>query len=163
MECHQGRESKVSVDKQIADFSVTDLDAIVPAMTKDGKESKFGFRNVHYFAAAATLYGSMVKGGYEYDGKNYDSKNTHVEGFASCTSCHDPHTLKVKVDKCAGCHEGVTSVDDLKKIRMISSNPDYDGDGDVKEGIASEIAGLQEILMAQIQTYAKGKAGAEIK
>lgn len=163
MECHQGRESKVSIDKQIADFTVTDPDAVVPAMTKDGKETKFGFRNVHYFAAAATLYGSMVHGGYEYDGKNYDSKNTHVEGLATCTGCHDSHTLKVKVEKCAECHEGVTSVDDLKKIRMISSNPDYDGDADVKEGIASEIAGLQEILLAQIQTYAKDKAGAEIK
>jgi len=165
MECHQGRESKVSVDKQINEtFKVTDMDAVV-APTKDdaGKDVTFGFRNVHYFAAAATLYGSVAHGGYEYDGMIYDAKNTHVEGFATCTGCHDPHTLQVKVDKCALCHEGVTSVDDLKKVRMLSSAKDYDGDGNVTEGISEEITGLQEALMTQLQSYAKDTAGAEIK
>ncbi len=53
---------------------------------------------MHYFAAAATLYGSMAKGGYEYEGKTYDAKNTHVEGYDTCVGCHNPHTLEVKVD-----------------------------------------------------------------
>jgi hypothetical protein len=165
MECHQGRESKVSVDKQINEtFKVTDMDAVVAPVKDDkGNDVKFGFRNVHYFAAAATLYGSVAHGGYEYDGLDYDAKNTHVEGFATCTGCHDPHTLQVKVDKCAACHEGVSTVDDLKKVRMLSSGKDYDGDGNVTEGIAEEITGLQETLMTQIQAYAKDKAGAEIK
>ncbi len=165
MECHQGRESKVSVDKQIADFNATDAPDTVVAPTKDaqGKDQTFGFRNVHYFAAAATLYGGMVHGGYEYDGKTYDSKNTHVAGYDSCTGCHNPHTLKVKVEQCALCHEGVATVDDLKNIRQVSSAPDYDGDGNTTEGMYYEIQGLQEILMAQIQTYAKDTAGAEIK
>jgi len=164
MECHQGRESKLSVDKQINEtFKVTDMDAVVAPIQVDGKDVTFGFRNVHYFAAAATLYGSVAHGGYEYDGLIYDAKNTHVDGLATCTGCHDPHTLKVKVDKCAECHEGVATVDDLKKVRMVSSAKDYDGDGNVTEGISEEIAGLQETLMAEIQKYALAKGGAEIK
>jgi len=164
MECHQGRESKVSVDKQIADFNATDPDAIpAPITDAQGNERRFGFRNVHYFAAAATLYGSMVHGGYEYDGKTYDAKNTHVEGYATCTGCHDQHTLEVRVEQCATCHEGVASVEDLKNVRMVSSNPDYDGDGDTEEGMYYEVQGLQEILLAEIQKYATEKAGAEIQ
>ena len=160
MLCHQGRESKVSVDKQIADFKATDLDA-VPAPIKDaqGNDVRFGFRNIHYFPAAATLYGTMVKGGYEYDGKTYDAKNQHVEGFDTCVACHNAHTLQVKVDQCAQCHEGVKTVDDLKKVRMVSSAKDYDGDGNTTEGMAEELVGLQDILYAQIQTYAKDKTG----
>ncbi len=165
MECHQGRESKVSVDGLIAKFGENvDPDA-VPAPVKDdqGKDVVLGFRNVHYYAAAATLYGGMTHGGYEYDGMGYDSKNTHVEGYDSCTGCHNPHTLEVKVEQCATCHEGVASVDDLKNIRMVSSTPDYDGDGNAEEGMYYEIEGLQEALMAEITKYAAGTAGAEIK
>jgi hypothetical protein len=165
MECHQGRESKVSVDASIAMFGENvDPDA-VPAPIKDdkGNDVKLGFKNVHYFAAAATLYGGKVMGGYQYEGKIYDSKNDHVEGYDSCTGCHSPHTLEVKVESCAHCHEDVSTVEDLKKVRMISSTPDYDGDGDVEEGMYYEIEGLQEILLAEIGKYATGKAGAEIK
>ena len=39
----------------------------------------FGFRNVHYFAAGGTLYGSQAQMGYEYDGKVYDPKFRHVD------------------------------------------------------------------------------------
>jgi hypothetical protein len=165
MECHQGRESKVSIDKAIALFGENvDVDA-VPAAVKnaDGKDVTLGFKNIHYFAAAATLYGGMTHGGYEYEGMTYDSKNTHVAGFDSCTGCHDPHTLKVRVEKCAECHEGVASVDDLKNVRMVSSTPDYDGDGDAEEGMFYEIEGLQTTLLAEIQKYALAKGGAEIK
>jgi len=164
MVCHQGRESKASVDGQIARFKITDVDAVVAPIKDDkGNDVKFGFRNIHYFAAAATLYGTEVKGGYEYDGKMYDSKHMHVDGYDSCIGCHDPHTLKIKVDKCAGCHEGVKSVDDLKNVRIAQASAwDYDGDGNVSEGMYYEIQGLQEALLAQIQSYAKDKAGAEI-
>src|SRR5512143_1978056 len=42
MQCHQGRESKVSVDKKIADFGITDVDAVVKPMTgADGKAVNF--------------------------------------------------------------------------------------------------------------------------
>lgn len=163
MVCHQGRESKASVDAQITKFAVTDVDAVVAPIKDDkGNDVKFGFRNIHYYAAAATLYGTEVKGGYEYEGKVYDGKFRHVSGIDSCIGCHNPHTLKVKVDTCAQCHEGVATVEDLKNVRMVSSTSDYDGDGDVAEGVAFEIQGLEEKLMTEIQTYAKAKAGTGI-
>jgi hypothetical protein len=160
MTCHQGRQSKVSVDKKISDFAVTDVDAVVPSIKdKDGKDVFFTFPNVHYFAAGGTLYGGQVKMGYEYDDKLYDAKNQHVGGFDTCLGCHDSHSLEVKVEACSECHEGVAAVEDLKNIREPSSVQDYDGDGDAAEGVAFEIAGLQETLLASIQAYAKEVAG----
>jgi hypothetical protein len=161
MECHQGRESKVSVDAQIEQFNAKDTPDTVIAPIKDaqGNDVRFGFRNIHYFAAAATLYGTQVKGGYEYDGKMYDAKHDHVPGYNTCTGCHNPHTLEVKVEQCALCHNEVKTVDDLKNVREPSSLMDYDGDGNVQEGMYYEIEGLQEILYAQIQKYAKETAG----
>ena len=64
------------------------------------------------------------------------------------------HTLKVKVAECATCHDGVASVDDLKNIRMAGSGMDYNGNGDVKEGIYYEVQGLQGLLYQAIQAYA---------
>lgn len=164
MECHQGRESKVSVDAQIETFGVADKpdDVVAPIKNDAGEDVFFGFRNVHYYAAAATLYGGETLGGYQYDGMTYDAKNDHVEGYNTCTGCHNPHTLEVKVEQCAFCHEDVATVEDLKNIRMVSSNPDYDGDGDNSEGMYFEIEGLQANLFAEIQKYAADKAGAAI-
>ncbi len=163
MSCHQGRESKTSVDKQIADFSATDVDT-VPAPIKDanGKDKSFGFLNIHYFAAGATLYGSQAEGGYQYDGKVYDPKFRHVEGIDTCIACHDQHATQVRVEKCTECHENVKSADDLKNIRQKGSLVDYNGNGDVTEGIAAEISGLQDTLYSSIQTYASEVAGAPI-
>ncbi len=165
MVCHQGRESKASVDAQIERFQVTDVDAVVASIKDDkGNDVRFGFRNIHYFAAAATLYGTYVKGGYEYEGKLYDAKHDHVAGYDTCIGCHDQHTLKVKVDQCAECHgEGVKEEGGLQNIRIEQASAwDYDSDGDVEEGMYYEIQGLQEILLAEIQKYAAGKAGAGI-
>jgi hypothetical protein len=175
MTCHQGRQSKVSVDKKIADFAVTDVDAVVkpiPAVDKDGKPvldkdgkpttTAFSFLNVHYFAAGGTLYGSQVKMGYEYDGKLYDAKHQHVDGFNTCIGCHDQHSLQVKVEACAECHADVKTVEDLQNVREPSSAKDYDGDGDVTEGVAKEIQGLQTILYSSIQAYATEVAGTPI-
>ena len=163
--CHQGRESKASVDAQIARFKAEDPDAVVASIKDDkGNDVNFGFRNIHYYAAAATLYGTQVKGGYEYDGKLYDAKFDHVAGRNTCIGCHDPHTLKVKVDECATCHgDGVLAEGGLQNIREPQASAwDYDGDGDKEEGMFYEIQGLQEALLAQIQTYAADTAGAEI-
>ncbi|MBL8094563.1 MAG: hypothetical protein JNL73_10355, partial [Anaerolineales bacterium] len=105
MVCHQGRASMASVDGQIEKFAVTDVDAVVAPIKDDqGKDVNFGFINIHYYSAAATLYGTTVKGGYQYEGKLYDAKHDHVEGYDSCIGCHDPHTLKVRVEDCAQCH-----------------------------------------------------------
>ncbi len=163
MVCHQGRESKVSVDKQIADFAVTDVDAVVaPIKDANGKDVKFGFRNIHYFAAGATLYGSEAQGGYQYDGKVYDPKFRHVDGVDTCLGCHNQHTLKIKLETCQQCHENVTTVEDLKNNRLNGSLEDYNGNGDVKEGIYYELKGLQDILYGSIQAYAKEVAGTGI-
>ncbi len=164
MVCHQGRASKSSVDGSIARFGEeVDPDA-VPAPIKDdqGNDVKLGFINIHYYPAGATLYGTQVKGGYEYDGKMYDGKFRHVEGIETCLGCHNPHTLEVKVETCAECHEGVSSVEDLRNTRMAGSLADYDGDGDTEEGIAAELTGVQEKLYAGILEYAKTVAGQPI-
>jgi len=168
--CHQGRESKASVDAQIARFNAEDPDAVVAPIKDDqGKDVFFGFRNIHYYAAAATLYGTEVKGGYEYEGtpdapKLYDAKFDHVEGRDTCIGCHDPHTLKVKVEECATCHgDGVLAEGGLQNIREPQASAwDYDGDGNLEEGMFYEIQGLQESLLAEIQKYAEGTAGAPI-
>ena len=170
MECHQGRESKLSVDKQITDtFKLTDKDmdtVVKPLVTKDaaGKAvtTTFGFRNVHYFAAAATQYGTLVKGGYEYEGMLYDGKFEHPAPYNTCNGCHNPHTLELDLKQCATCHTGVKTAEDLAKIRMNGSLMDYDGDGDAKEGVAQELAGLQDKLLAAIKAYAKEVAKADI-
>jgi hypothetical protein len=170
MECHQGRESKISVDKQITDtFKLTpaDEDTVVkPLVTKDaaGKTvtTTFGFRNVHYFAAAATQYGTEVKGGYEYDGQTYDGKFQHPAPYDTCVGCHNQHTLQLDVTQCATCHAGVKTIEDLSKIRMNGSLVDYNGNGNTTEGIEVEMAGLQEKLLAAIKAYAKEVAKADI-
>jgi hypothetical protein len=129
---------------------------------EDEVSEDLGFINIHYYAATATKYGTLTKGGYEYEGKSYDGRFDHVEGFQTCINCHEPHTQQVKVEACMECHEGVESVEDLKNVRMNGSLVDYDGDGDLEEGIAFEIAGLQELLYQAIQAYGTDVNGAPI-
>jgi len=152
MQCHQGRESTVSVNASIEEAGVED-DVVSEAL---------GFRNIHYFAAAATKYGTMAKGGYEYEGKTYDANFAHVDSFDTCVECHNPHTLQVRVEQCSACHSGVASVDDLKNVRMPGSQVDYDGDGDVAEGIYYELEGVRDVLYQAIQAYAADTAGTPI-
>lgn len=150
MQCHQGRSSGLSVDEATAD------------MDPDTVNEELGFINIHYFAAAATKYGTLANGGYQYEGKTYDGNFAHVEEFDSCSECHNPHTLEVRVESCAHCHEGVETVEDLRDVRMLSSAVDYDGDGDLEEGISYEIEGLKEQLYAAMQVYAADTVGTAI-
>jgi len=152
MECHQGRESTVSVNEFIAGVGVED----------DVVSEDLRFRNIHYYAAAATKYGTLAKGGYEYEGKSYDGNFAHVDQFDTCIECHDMHTLEVRVEQCGGCHVGVTTVEDLKDVRMFGSLVDYDGDGNVEEGAYFEIEGLRNILYEAIQAYADEVSGTSI-
>jgi hypothetical protein len=75
MECHQGRESSVSVNSYIEEAGVADEDTV---------SEDLGFRNIHYYAAAASKYGTLAKGAYEYDGQTYDGNFAHVEEFDTC-------------------------------------------------------------------------------
>ncbi len=157
-----------SVNDRLEQFKASDVAAAdkVPAKIKnaDGTESGLSFINVHYRAAAATLYGGQAQVGYQYAGKSYDFKNSHVDMADTCIECHDPHTGEVLVETCQICHgEQVKSAADLPKIREFTSAKDYDGDGKTDEPILGEITGLQESLLKSIQAYAKEVAGAEIK
>jgi len=141
MECHQGRESGPDVEEYIAGKEVTEDDTI---------SASLGFRDIHYFAAAAMQFGTVTKGGYEYSGNEYDARFAHVTGYNACMTCHDPHSLKVDLLACNTCHTGIT---DPKNIRYYGSFTDYDGDGNTTEGIYYEIPAFQEKLYAAILAY----------
>jgi hypothetical protein len=149
--CHQGRESTVSVNNAIRAASVED----------DVVSETLRFRNVHYFAAGATLFGTDAKGAYEYDGQTYLGQFDHGGmGPTDCVTCHQTHALEIKVEDCDVCHRGVATAEDLRTIRR--AEVDFDGDGDLDEGLAEEIAFFQEALYAAIQAYAADTAGAAI-
>ena len=153
MQCHQGRESSVSVNQRIDDSNAVDDDSV---------SSDLSFRNIHYFAAGATQFGGMTMGGYQYEGKTYDAKFAHVEELDTCDSCHDPHSLEIDIATCAVCHDDVVTHEDLKDIRYYGSASDYDGDGDEDEGIYDEITDLKDILYTAIQNYAASTIGVPI-
>lgn len=155
MQCHQGRHSTVSVNQSIADAGLGPDD-------EDTVSEDLGFSNIHYYAAAATQYGTIAKGGYEYDGMSYDSRYDHVEGYNTCIGCHDPHTLEVKVDECQACHTDVETVEDFQNVRMPGSLVDYNGNGDEEEGIFFEIEGMREILYSLMQQYTADVTGTPI-
>jgi hypothetical protein len=149
MQCHQGRESTVSVNNAISGLSPH-----APA-------ENLRFRNVHYFAAGATLFGNEAMGAYQYDNQQYVGRFAHVPNFDTCVECHDSHALIVNQAACTGCHQ----TDDLLSIRGgpgVENAVDYDGDGDVTEGIAGEIATMEEILYEALRSYSRDRLGATI-
>ena len=149
MICHQGRASTVQVNAGIENAGLTDEDAV---------SADLRFTNIHYKAAAASQYGTLVKGGYEYEGMAYDAKFDHVASEDTCVQCHDMHTLELRVEVCAECH----TESDPKDVRMVGSLRDYDGDGDTEEGIYYEVETLREMLYGAIQAYGEEVAGAAI-
>jgi len=150
MECHQGRASTKSVDSKIANSGVTD---------EDTPSSTISFTNVHYFAAAATQFGTVAKGGYEYAGKSYDARFAHILGYNACQTCHNPHSLEVDLEACNTCHAGIK---DPKNIRYLGSLEDYDGDGNMTEGMYYEIDTLKGYLYEALRTYARQVIGKPI-
>jgi len=145
--CHQGRESTVSVNAHIGDAA------------DDEVSDALGFRNVHYFAAGASRYGTEAKGAYEYDGKEYAGLFDHAN-VNSCTDCHNTHSLQVDTDSCIECHEEMEDSGDIADIRYNFA--DYDGDGDDEEGVAGEIQTLHEMLYEAMQAYATDVVGTGI-
>ncbi|WP_051213389.1 cytochrome c3 family protein [Maritalea myrionectae] len=142
--CHQGRQSG------------PDLDQRTTGLPDDEVNSELSFVNPHYALAAATLFGTEVKGGYEYPGRDYAGKFSHVEAYSTCIDCHDPHSTQVTLDNCTSCH----TVDALRDIR--TSKLDFDGDGDVTNGIYAEISALHEKLLSAIEAYAETVSEAPI-
>lgn len=143
--CHQGRQSTDSVNAAIAGGE------------DDTVNGDLGFLNIHYRAAAATLLGGQVRGGYQYDGKSYAGRFAHPEPLNTCVGCHSPHALTVAEAQCAECHKGISDLADIR-----GRTGDADGDGDTSEGVASEIASLHEALGAAIQSYATEVAGTAV-
>ena len=143
MECHQGRASKSTIDTKIASSGVAN---------DDMSSTKLSFSNIHYFAAAASQFGTFVKGGYEYAEHEYDARFSHITGYNACNTCHNPHSLQVNLKACNTCHVGIK---DPKDIRYIGSQVDYDGDGDITEGMYYEIQHIMDKVYATIQRYAR--------
>jgi hypothetical protein len=136
MQCHQGRSSGLTVARATAD------------LPSDEVSDTLRFSNIHYFPAGATRYGADAAPGYQFEGQEYVGYFEHVPGFQNCTECHDAHELEVMTDQCFTCHAGVESPHDIR----ISAE-DFDGDGDVTEGLAGEIETLSEALYAAMQAY----------
>jgi len=151
-QCHQGRASTQDVNTAIEEADV-DPDTV---------SEELSFINNHYYAAAATRLGTMVEGGYQYEGESYDWKFGHVDEFDTCFECHEAHSLELRVGSCSECHTEVGSVEDLRSVRLQGSTEDHDGDGDLNEGIYFEIQGLQETLLGAMQAYASDVIGTPI-
>lgn len=141
IQCHQGRASTVTVNDAIAEAGLTHDDTV-------GEE--LGFVNSHYHVAGAVVFGTEVQGAYEYDGETYHGRFTRAEDFFSCIRCHNEHSLELKFETCGECH--TSAKEEAQDIRVDTT--DYDGDGDIEEGIVGEIETIHRALYAAIQTYA---------
>jgi Zn finger protein HypA/HybF involved in hydrogenase expression len=137
IECHQGLASNLQVEEIIKD------------LPKDQVDTNLTLPELHANAVGATFYGTQAKGGVEYPQYTYSAKFEHQSD--SCTTCHDSHTLQVRVEQCGACHLGATSLDGVRKIRL--SRIDYDGDGDILEGLEGEIETMMEKLWITMQLY----------
>jgi hypothetical protein len=136
--CHQGRQSTVGVNAKLEN------------LPPDSVSSELQFLNIHYRAAAATLFGTETKGGYEYANKRYAVKFAHPAPLNNCAGCHDPHALTVDAANCVACHSGLRP-DSLASIR--TNLIDIDLDGDIKEPIADELYTVYETLGIAITLY----------
>jgi hypothetical protein len=143
-ECHQGTRSGL------------DVASAVEGLPDDEVNEDLGFINVHYKIAGATRYGTEAQPGYEYPNKDYVGFYEHVEDYQQCTDCHDPHSLQIDFEECSACHSEVNP----RSIRIDGT--DYDGDGDITEGIYNEITTIHDMLYAAIQAYAADVAGESI-
>jgi len=137
MECHQGRNSMVSLNSTITEAAgVNDITEVNPNQVVEG----LNYIHLHYDAAAGTRYGTKAKVGGEYEGKTYAGYFAHVPQFDSCIECHDPHSLEVQVEECRGCH----------------------GDGDIAGEIANHLKITQGKLLVEIKNYAADVVGVPI-
>jgi hypothetical protein len=155
--CHQGRESGYTLFRRRI------------AGTLAGS-----FLNPHYLGTGAMLWG---RNGYEYGGKIYDGVTQHQQ--TNCNGCHmaasqvtafgdtvGGHTWKIINDddsvvnsatcNTAACHDGrvptTNSAGEFDSFHDAVFDPGSDYDGDlVEEGIPTEIAGLEDQIIALLQ------------
>ncbi len=142
--CHQGRASGVGIANAVG---VLDEDAPDPTLT---------FINPHYATAAATRLGSYGEIGYHYPGKSYSGRFLHARPVATCASCHDPHSLEVAEQTCLTCHQ-TGNAQDIRIARVS-----FDGSGDLRKGIAADIATNSRQLLGLIEDYARDVAGVAV-
>lgn len=146
--CHQSRQSTDSVE------------AALQGLADDVVSPDLSFIDPHYKIAASTQRGSAARSGYQYPDRQYAGYFAHAAGAEICTDCHNPHSLAVQPQLCATCHSNVAGIGDLTGIRTQPG--DYDGDGDTREGIHSEVVSLHERLLDALQQYARSVAGKPI-
>lgn len=132
--CHQGRESGRSVDEEIA-----------------SQDPPYSFLNIHYYAAAGTVFGSEAIAGYQYVGKEYRPRNTfpsHPDEVGNCVGCHMrlpggvgvQHTWIPDIDRCNDCHSG-------DSFETLEGSPSQS---------YTNLQALVPELYAAIQAYAAG-------
>lgn len=148
MECHQGRASGVQVHEDVA------------GLLTDTLNVDLSLPNIHNNPAGPIQYGTEAQGGFEYNGLSYQERYEHVIQFETCHTCHDAHTLLIKIEQCRACHPDATTIESLADIR--TGNIDYDGDGDIREGLAGEIKTMQERLMVAMKVYTVRMEGVDI-
>ncbi|GGL81529.1 cytochrome c3 family protein [Wenxinia marina] len=144
MTCHQGRTAGVDVEEAIAGMEV------------DSPSPELRFINPHYATAAATWLGGYGGAGYHYDGADYSGRFFHARPVSTCNSCHEPHTLEVAFEPCLTCHQE----DSPEAIRIARQS--YDGSGDTRAGISSDIRANAALLLQLIEDYAALVAGRPI-
>lgn len=144
MTCHQGRTAGVNVRDAIAGQDV------------DTPNPELRFINPHYATAAATWLGGYGGAGYHYDGREYSGRFFHARPVSSCNSCHDPHSLEIAFEPCLTCHQA----ENPREIRIARQS--YDGSGNTRVGIYSDIQQNASRLLDMITAYARQVAGAPI-
>jgi hypothetical protein len=163
LHCHQGRSSMYTIQGAIA----------------ANPEGPWSFINIHYYPTAATLFGTEVKGGYEYAGKIYRGQNmypNHGGKFDTCIECHmgtmsenkpfdatgELHNVeKPDPRDCVDCHGWDISQPnpgaDPAKFKFSgirpASIPDLNGNGNISESTKEEIKALEVDLYAALQAF----------
>jgi hypothetical protein len=140
MICHQGRESGQDIQDEI----------------DSNPDGPYSFTNIHYYAAAASMFGGETVGGYQYVGEEYRPRNTfpsHPDDFSNCVGCHmrnaeggEMHTWDPAVDSCISCHGGTS-------FETLGGSPGQN---------FTNIQALLPELYAAIQAYAADEIGMPI-
>jgi predicted CXXCH cytochrome family protein len=112
----------------------------------------YGFRNVHYLAAAGIRNGDLSGVGYEYADHDYTGFLQH-DSRTQCNGCHDAalsnHTFRIADlwdQVCTVCHSDQNGPEEIRLVHL----DDYDGDGSSNETLRAELQGLADLLLEAI-------------